>query len=165
MAHRTSHTGRCSGRVGRGSLRITLVAVTETAVPSAHLARRLAGFALDYALSLLVASAFFTDPNYPVGATTWLERAFFAGVAFSPVAIWALQHLLLVATLGTTIGHRVVGLRVLREDGTSPVGFLPALIRTALLVLVIPAVVWDGEGRGLHDKVARTRIVRTGGAR
>ena len=39
-------------------------------------------------------------------------------------------------------------------------GLLGALARTVLLCLVIPAVVWDSDGRGLHDRVAGTAIVR-----
>ncbi|MCU1514874.1 MAG: hypothetical protein JWO10_1964, partial [Microbacteriaceae bacterium] len=35
----------------------------------------------------------------------------------------------------------------------------PAL-RTVLLSLVIPAVIWDLDQRGLHDKAAGTVLVR-----
>ena len=38
---------------------------------------------------------------------------------------------------------------------------LQALARTVLLCLFLPAVVWDRDGRGLHDKVPNTVIVRT----
>ncbi|MDQ1739361.1 MAG: hypothetical protein QOE53_1013, partial [Pseudonocardiales bacterium] len=34
------------------------------------------------------------------------------------------------------------------------------LLRTVLLVLVIPAVVWDRDGRGLHDRLAGSAVVR-----
>jgi hypothetical protein len=40
------------------------------------------------------------------------------------------------------------------------VGFVSGFLRTVLLCLVIPAAVWDAQGRGLHDKAARTIIVR-----
>ena len=33
-------------------------------------------------------------------------------------------------------------------------------LRTALLLLLIPALIWDRDGRGLHDKVAGTRSSR-----
>jgi len=33
-------------------------------------------------------------------------------------------------------------------------------VRSALLCLVIPAVVWDRDGRGLHDTAAGTVLVR-----
>ena len=38
---------------------------------------------------------------------------------------------------------------------------LQAIARTVLLCLFLPAVVWDRDGRGLHDKVPNTVIVRT----
>ena len=44
-----------------------------------------------------------------------------------------------------------------------PVGWagpLPALVRTALLCLVLPAVVYDRDQRGLHDRAAATVLVR-----
>jgi hypothetical protein len=34
------------------------------------------------------------------------------------------------------------------------------VVRTVLLCLVLPAVVWDSSGRGLHDVAAGTVIVR-----
>jgi hypothetical protein len=35
------------------------------------------------------------------------------------------------------------------------------LVRTALLCLVIPAIVVDRDGRGLHDRAAASVVVRT----
>ena len=79
--------------------------------------------------------------------------------SFKPLVIFAVQHLILVGTIGFTIGHRVVGLRVVRLGGGLP-GFVPALARTILLVLAIPALIWDRDDRGLHDKVAGTVVIR-----
>lgn len=134
------------------------------ATPSAHVARRLIGIAVDWLLCLVISSAFLADPDILGQDPTPVERALFAGAPFTALAVWAAQHLLLVATLGSTIGHRIVGLRVVREDGAGPVGLAKAAIRTVLLGLVIPAVVWGPDGRGLHDRAAGTRIVRLGGA-
>jgi hypothetical protein len=33
-------------------------------------------------------------------------------------------------------------------------------VRTALLCLAIPALIWDADHRGLHDRVAGTMLVR-----
>ncbi|WP_062466532.1 RDD family protein [Demequina maris] len=139
--------------------------MTEQTVPSALVPRRLAGIAIDWVLCLLISSAFFPDPSYATEGVTGIERALLAGVPFATLAVWAVQHLLLVATLGTTIGHRLMGVRVVREDGALAVGFGKAAIRTGLLALVIPAVVWGPDGRGLHDRLAGTRVVRVGGER
>ncbi len=47
-----------------------------------------------------------------------------------------------------------------RRPVPGPPGLLAGAVRTGLLCLVIPAVVWDKDGRGLHDLAARTAIVR-----
>jgi uncharacterized RDD family membrane protein YckC len=82
--------------------------------------------------------------------------------SFKPLAVFVLMNLLLVGTLGSTIGHRLLGLRVVRLGGASA-GPIPAVIRTILLAVVIPAVIWDRDTRGFHDKLAGTVLVRVGG--
>ena len=79
---------------------------------------------------------------------------------FKPLAVFVLMNLLLVGTLGSTIGHRLLGIRVVRLGGAGA-GPLPAVIRTVLLAVVIPAVIWDRDTRGVHDKIAGTVLVRT----
>ena len=79
--------------------------------------------------------------------------------SFKPLAVFVLMNLVLVGTLGSTIGHRLLGMRVVRLDGANA-GPILAVIRTALLTLVIPAVIWDRDSRGFHDKVAGTVLVR-----
>ncbi len=137
--------------------------MTEATTSTSLVGRRLVGVGIDWVLCLMISSAFFADPAIIGADPTAVERVLLAGAPFATLAVWALQHLVLVATLGTTIGHRVMGVRVVRVDGAPYVGVLKALIRTALLALVIPAVVWDSDGRGLHDRAAGTRVVRIGG--
>lgn len=132
----------------------------ETA--SAKLGRRLLGVAIDWVLCLLISSAFF--PEGDTAALAPIERVLVAGDPVATLVIWMVQHLVLVATLGTTVGHRIVGLRVVREDNAPWVGVVRAFARTVLLAAVIPAVVWGPDGRGLHDRAAGTMIVNTRGA-
>jgi uncharacterized RDD family membrane protein YckC len=74
--------------------------------------------------------------------------------------------ILLQSLTGQSIGMRLVGIRVARLASLdAPPGFLPAAIRTALIFLVIPAVVLDRDGRGLHDKAAGTVVLRAEGSR
>lgn len=85
--------------------------------------------------------------------------------SFLPLGLFALENVLLVGTLGSTLGHRIVGLQVHRVDALqaqqpSMPGLRSALIRTGLLCLVLPTVIWDEHGRGLHDRAAGTVIVR-----
>ena len=74
-----------------------------------------------------------------------------------------LQVILLQALTGQSLGMRLIGIRVVRAAAPDEVpGFLGAAIRTALLVLVVPAVLLDRDGRGLHDKAAGTIVLRAG---
>lgn len=78
--------------------------------------------------------------------------------AFVPLGIFAVENLVLVGTVGSTIGHRLLGLRVLQaRPGLYPV---QVLVRTMLLCLFLPAIFTSSDGRGFHDVLAGTRIVR-----
>jgi uncharacterized RDD family membrane protein YckC len=116
---------------------------------------RVAAFVLDVVLSALIGA---------------LVRSVVGGddsrLALADETAFAVQVLLLTALTGQSLGKRVLGIRVVRlaeQDG--PPGFLPAAIRTALVMLVLPALFMDRDGRGLHDKAAGTLVVRTRAAR
>ena len=66
---------------------------------------------------------------------------------------------LITGLLGYSIGKRVVGLKVVREDG-SPIGFARAMLRTALVSLVLPALINTEQRRGLQDIAAGSMVVR-----
>ena len=76
---------------------------------------------------------------------------------------------------GQTVGHRIVGIRVMRADGR-PISFAWALYRTLVVrellfgvgafltlgTLQVAQYLWplgDGQRRTLHDMVARSRVV------
>jgi uncharacterized RDD family membrane protein YckC len=50
-------------------------------------------------------------------------------------------------------------MRVVSRSG-GWIGILRPVIRTLLIVLVIPAVIWDSDQRGLHDRMAGTVLIR-----
>lgn len=79
---------------------------------------------------------------------------------WATLAVFWVENLVLVATLGFTFGHRLLGMRVTRLDG-SPPGVLAALLRSVLLCLAVPAFVWDRDQRGLHDRLPGTVLVRS----
>jgi uncharacterized RDD family membrane protein YckC len=54
----------------------------------------------------------------------------------------------------------VLGIRVAPLESTF-VGVPRALLRTALIALVIPALARDEDGRGWHDRATATAVVRT----
>ena len=148
LAHSVAPINEAMARDWPGAVRMNLLDDSL----SADLARE--GRGLDAAMH----ARFETLTAY--AESTGLQRVFLAGQPLATLAIWAAQHWLLVALLGMTYGHRLLGLRVVRDDGARYPGFAKAGIRTVLLALVIPAVVWDSEGRGLHDRAAGTRLVR-----
>ncbi|MDQ0953016.1 putative RDD family membrane protein YckC [Streptomyces phaeochromogenes] len=108
--------------------------------------RRLAALAVDWGLCLLIAYGLITD-GYGQATGNWALAVFF-GVS-----------VLTVGTIGFTPGKRLFGLRVLALD-TGTVNPLRALLRTVLLCVALPALIWDRDGRGLHDRLARTVEVR-----
>ena len=75
------------------------------------------------------------------------------------VAVFALEVLVLTWLAGGSAGQLVYGLRVVRL-GSQSIGLPRAAMRTLLLCLLIPALIWDRDGRGLHDKAAGTVVVR-----
>ncbi|MER5468705.1 RDD family protein [Streptomyces sp. NPDC002685] len=108
--------------------------------------RRLGALAVDWGLCLLIAYGLLTD-GYDQATGNWALLVFFV------------LGLLTVGTVGFTPGKRLFGLRVVPEGG-GRLNPLRALLRTALVCLAVPALIWDRDGRGLHDRLARTIEVR-----
>jgi uncharacterized RDD family membrane protein YckC len=75
------------------------------------------------------------------------------------LGIFALEYVLLVGTIGMTFGMRLFNIRVAALDGGRP-PFGAVLLRTLLLCLAVPALIWDRDQRGLHDRAARTVVLR-----
>ncbi|MFJ8884381.1 RDD family protein [Streptomyces sp. NPDC102402] len=75
------------------------------------------------------------------------------------LGVFLVMSLLTVGTVGSTPGKRILGLRVIAEDG-GRLGVVRVVLRSVLLLLVIPAIVWDRDSRGLHDRLARAVQVR-----
>jgi uncharacterized RDD family membrane protein YckC len=88
------------------------------------------------------------------------------GVRYTPnsrtfvvLGAFLLIELIFDATYGQTLGKRLLGIRVIRVDGNGLAGLPWLLLRTFLLGALVPAVVWDRDRRGLHDKAAGTIVV------
>ena len=103
--------------------------------------RRLGGLVVDWVIAIVIA------------------RVMFGANSLAPVGVLLAEHVLLVGTVGATIGHRVFGLRVETLQGAHP-GPLQAVVRSLLLVLAIPPLVMDADQRGLHDKAVGTVVAR-----
>ena len=85
---------------------------------------------------------------------------FFNNNSWAILGVFAIENIVLVGLLGYTLGHRLLGIQVRSLSGRPVVGLVASTVRTLLLCAVIPAVVWDADGRSLHDKAAGTAIVR-----
>ncbi|MEU8685157.1 RDD family protein [Streptomyces sp. NPDC048611] len=108
--------------------------------------RRFAALFIDWALCLLIAYGLLSGGK-ATAASNWA------------LLVFAVLSVLTVGTVGFTPGKRLLGLRVISEDG-GRISLPRVALRTVLLVVVIPAVVWDRDGRGLHDRVSRAVQVR-----
>ena len=115
---------------------------------------RLVGVLIDWGIASLIARGLFSVP------LPFSQPPASGAQNFVVLGVFAVMHLLLVGTVGFTIGHRIMGLQVRSLVGERVLP-LQAVARTVLLCLFLPAVVWDRDGRGLHDKVPNTVIVRT----
>ena len=108
--------------------------------------RRFGALVVDWALCLLIAYGL-------------VARGDRQSVANWTLLIFFVLSALTVGTLGSTPGKRIFRMRVVAVDGAR-LSFLWGLVRSVLLCLAIPALIWDRDGRGLHDKAARAVEVR-----
>jgi uncharacterized RDD family membrane protein YckC len=99
---------------------------------------------------------------------SWLVAGLVVGMAGDPdplvrsganLAVFALETWVLTATAGISVGKLICGLRVRRLDGR-PVGLGWALVRVLLILAVLPALMWDRDYRGMHDRATSTVVVR-----
>lgn len=105
---------------------------------------RVGAFCVDAAGSALVA-ALFTAPDLP---GNW------ALVAFALITAGSLM------VFGQTPGMQLVGLRLAHPRPDGRLAPWRAVVRTALLCLLLPALLVDADGRGLHDRLTDTAVVR-----
>ncbi|MCX5390281.1 RDD family protein [Streptomyces sp. NPDC006482] len=108
--------------------------------------RRLGALAVDWALCLLIAYGLITD-GYNQATGNWA------------LVILLVLSVLTVGTVGSTPGKRLFGLRVVSARG-GRLGFPRVVIRSVLVCLAIPALIWDRDGRGLHDRLSGAVQVR-----
>ncbi|MEZ5115453.1 MAG: RDD family protein [Candidatus Nanopelagicales bacterium] len=125
----------------------------------AGLGRRFAALAVDWIAAILLSRLFFPQLEYggPESAAAILT-------------IFGAEVFLLTWLTGASFGQRILGVAVIRVPVMAPrdpsgqpvrhLGVGRTALRTLLLCLVIPAVVIDRDGRGLHDRAAGSVVVR-----
>lgn len=107
----------------------------------ARLGRRIAALTIDWAAAVLISVAFFRyDPLATLG-------------------VFAVAQVAFLLTAGGSVGHLLLGMRVVPVRG-GYLGWWRPFARTALLCLVIPAAIWDIDQRGMHDRAIGTVLVR-----
>ncbi len=104
---------------------------------------RIGAFIID-AISAALVAGLFTAPDLP---GNWSLVSFFV------VTVGTLM------LFGQTPGMRLLGLRLAHPRPGSRLAPWRAVVRTALLGLLIPALLVDADGRGLHDRLTGTAVV------
>ena len=114
------------------------------------LGRRLLGLTIDWLMCYAIALGFFS------GSGSFFDRA---SNARTPLTLLLFaEYLLLIVLTGASFGHRIVGLKVVRfSDGGAPTP-IQALIRTILMMLVVTAITYDENGRGIHERLSGTKL-------
>ena len=97
---------------------------------------------IDWLMSLAVASAFFhSGSSYS---------------PFVPLGVFFAEVWILTSLQGASAGQRILRMKVVRfADGGRP-SVTQALLRTFLLCLVVTAVTFDENGRGIHERLSGT---------
>jgi uncharacterized RDD family membrane protein YckC len=120
-------------------------------IPS--LVRRLGALLIDWVIAALSAVAI-AGVHYPPAPLDEDPSDTFIIIAFFIVEVAVLTGL-----LGRSIGKRLLGMKVENPAG-QPIGIPRALVRTALLCIVLPAIIMTDDKRGLHDLAAGSRVIR-----
>ncbi len=119
-------------------------------IETASWARRMLALVVDWFASTLVVLLL-------IGPSGWSDDRY---SGFYTMAVYVIESALLTASVGGSFGKLLTRLRVVRHDGSgAPVGLLQALLRSVLICLVIPPLVFRPDGRGLHDIAAGTATV------
>ena len=117
---------------------------------TASFGRRAVALAVDWLLSIGISLLLF--PQFAYGST---------GSSFATLLIFAVEVIVLTWLTGASFGQRILGVTVVRTDGTR-LGLGRVVLRTILICLVIPPIVVDSDGRGLHDRAVGSVALRVG---
>ncbi len=117
--------------------------------------RRFLALLVDWFACSLVVIAFF--------GTSALEQG--NPQSFYVHLVFLIECTLFNTLLAGSFGKLVTGLRVVRVDRdmnaiAAPVTLLRSLLRTFLILLVVPPLIFRPDGRGLHDLATGTATVR-----
>jgi uncharacterized RDD family membrane protein YckC len=109
--------------------------------------KRILALIIDWASAILVVQVIPNAPEYGTQRNSLLT-----------LIIFALQVILFTWLMGASFGQRIVGLRVKDFIKDSNPSLLQSIFRTLIIVLIIPPLLADSDGRGLHDRLVKTKI-------
>lgn len=112
----------------------------------ARMGRRLVALVIDWFACMAIAGLVAPDATYN-------QRSFYNLLTFF-VAVTVLTSL-----TGSSFGQRILGIQLASVSGKA-LNPIKVMIRTAMLCLVVPALIWDRDGRGLHDKAVGSIATR-----
>jgi uncharacterized RDD family membrane protein YckC len=118
----------------------------------ARFGRRLSALAVDWASSVLVVMV--------ITGSSYLDLASSAEGQFYILGMFVFLQTFGIWAIGGSIGHRIFRMYIVNASGGSLNWWRP-LVRSLLLALVIPAIMWDSDQRGFHDKIAGTILLRS----
>lgn len=81
-----------------------------------------------------------------------------SGQVWVPLLCWFVIVTMTTALTGASTGQWLLRIRVVRLD-RQRVGLPRAAVRTALIALVVPPLIFDRNRRGLHDMAVNTAAV------
>jgi uncharacterized RDD family membrane protein YckC len=109
--------------------------------------KRILALIFDWVAAILVVQVIPNGPDYGTQSNSLLT-----------LLVFAIEVTLFTWMMGSSFGQRIVGLRVRDLIKDSNPTLVQSLIRTLLIVLLIPPLLADAAGRGLHDRIAKTKI-------
>ncbi len=115
-------------------------------LPTASWPRRILALFVDWFASSAVVLVFVGTDRYFAPAGEQDPR-----VNLWVLVVFVFEAALLTGLAGGSFGQLVTGVRLVRRDGQAPLSVLGALVRSLLVALVIPPLVFRPDGRGLHD--------------
>lgn len=77
------------------------------------------------------------------------------------IVAWMLVGIVGVWLFARTPGQAVMAIGVARVDVRDRVGLWRAVVRQLLIVVMIPPLITDQDGRGMHDRATGTALVVT----
>ena len=76
------------------------------------------------------------------------------------LALFFVEVSVLTALQSASLGQKIFGMKVVRFVDRGAISPWQALVRTIFLILVVTAVTYDENGRGIHERLSRTVLIR-----